>query len=100
MAMKATPKRIRVLMLAGVLAAAAVPLGFALSLDSRRQDDPVAVVPLRGGVVSAIVPINGPVPLSSPAPRRTPNSEIPDTAKLLSMGTLLIGLAEVVRRAV
>lgn len=84
-------------MLAAVLAAAAVPLGFALSIDSR-PDEEVVAVPMSRVVVSAIAPISGAIPLSSPA-RQAPSHDVPDAAKLLSMGTLLVGLAEVVRRA-
>jgi hypothetical protein len=86
-------------MLAAVVAAAAVPLGFALSLNPHPEEAVVAPVPMSRVVVSAIAPMNSAVPLPSP-PRQTPPRDIPDAAKLLSMGTLLIGLAEVVRRAV
>lgn len=73
-------KRYRVLLLAALVAALVVPFGFALSVDS------VATV-VHAGLLPGAVP--------APALPWT----IPDAAKLLGVGTLLIGLAAAVRKA-
>jgi hypothetical protein len=74
-------KRYRVLLLAALVAALVVPVGFALSVDSA----PVATVVHTGLLPGAI-----------PAPA-LPWS-MPDAAKLLGVGTLLFGLAAAVRK--
>lgn len=76
-------KRYRVLLLAALVAAFIVPVGFALSLDTT----PVATQLVYGGLLpNAVAP---------PAKVWT----LPDAAKLLAVGTLLFGLAAAVRRA-
>ena len=75
-------KRYRVLLLAVLVAALVVPFGFALSVDST----PVATV-VHTGLLPGAVP--------APALPWT----MPDAAKLLGVGTLLIGLAAAVRKA-
>lgn len=72
-------KRYRVLVLAALVAALVVPVGFALSLESpvpRTSMSSTAV-----GVSALLYPV-------------------PDAAKLLLVGTLLFGLAAFVRKAV
>lgn len=75
-------KRYRVLLLAALVAALIVPVGFALSLDSA----PVATQFIHTGLVPGAVP----------AP--TMPWTMPDAAKLLGVGTLLFGLAAAVRK--
>jgi hypothetical protein len=72
-------KRYRVLILAALVAALVVPVGFALSLES-----PVARTPMSSTAVDASA-------LLYP---------VPDAAKLLLVGTMLFGLAAFVRKAV
>lgn len=72
-------KRYRVLVLAALVAALIVPVGFALSLES-----PVPRARASSTAVSTTI-------LLQP---------VPDAAKLLLVGTVLIGLAAFVRRAV
>lgn len=72
-------KRYRVLVLAALVAALVVPVGFALSLES-----PVPRTPMSSTAVDASV-------LLYP---------VPDAAKLLLVGTMLFGLAAFVRKAV
>lgn len=72
-------KRYRVLLLAALVAALVVPVGFALSLDSTS----VATV-VHSGVVM---------------PSALPSWAMPDAAKLFFVGSLLFGLAAVVRKA-
>lgn len=75
-------KRYRVLLLAALVAALGVPVGFALSLDST----PVATQ----FISTAMFP--GPIPAPS-----VPWT-MPDSAKLFGVGTLLFGLAAAVRK--
>jgi hypothetical protein len=77
-------KRYRVLLLAALVAAFVVPVGFALSLDSV----PVATQIVRAGVVAPKV-----FPSWS-----LPSWSMPDSAKLLFVGTVLFGLAAAVRK--
>ena len=76
-------KRYRVPLLAALVAAFVVPVGFALSLDST----PVATQIVRVGVVS---------PKVFPSWSAWPS--IPDSAKLFVVGTILFGLAAAVRK--
>ena len=88
--MKATRKRIRVLILAAGVAAAAVPVGFALSLES---DASHAILPPSGPVAMTVVE-----PFSS-ARLFVELPDVPDSAKLFGLGTLLFGVAAAVKRA-
>jgi hypothetical protein len=72
-------KRYRVLLLAALVAALVVPVGFALSLESSVSHAQTAAAPM---VATTLLP------------------PVPDGAKLLMVGTLLIGLAAFVRKAV
>jgi hypothetical protein len=74
-------KRYRVLILAALVAALIVPVGFALSLES-----PAPSARVSSTVLAPSAPI-----LSYP---------VPDSAKLLMVGTILLGLAAFVRKAV
>jgi hypothetical protein len=71
-------KRYRVLILALLVAALVVPVGFALSLESTVSHAQTAAAPLFATTLL---------------------SPVPDGAKLLVVGTILIGLAAFVRKA-
>ena len=97
-------KRFRVLLLAAVVAAFIVPVGFALSLESGAatphvRNGAIIAAPAAYSVVSAPVTqsLYRPVAGSSASPTGSP---IPEGAKLFAVGTVLFGLAAVVRRAV
>jgi hypothetical protein len=77
-------KRYRVLLLAALVAAFVVPVGFALSLDSA----PIATQIVGVGFASKV----------SPSWSVWPSRSLPDSAKLLFVGTLLFGLAAAVRK--
>lgn len=77
-------KRYRVLLLAALVAAFVVPVGFALSLDTA----PIATQ----FISTAMFPGASPAPL---VPRA-----MPDAAKLFGVGTLLFGLAAAVRKTI
>lgn len=70
-------KRYRVLVFAALVAALVVPVGFALSLEA----------PMPAHAADAVV-------------SATPLQSMPDSAKLLLVGTTLFGLAAFVRKAV
>jgi hypothetical protein len=74
-------KRYRVLLLAALVAALIVPVGFALSLDST----PVATQLIYSGMLPGAV--------AAPAVPWT----MPASAKLLIVGTMLFGLAAAVK---
>ena len=69
-------KRYRVLILAALVAALVVPVGFALSLET-----PVPTRSVDAAAPTVIIP------------------ELPDAAKLVVVGTVLIGLAAFVRKS-
>jgi hypothetical protein len=87
-------KRIRILILAAVVAAVVVPVGFALSLESGDHSASAAhgVVPI-AQTVSTHSPI---VATTSAALTAWP--QVPEGAKLLVVGTALFGLAAAMRR--
>jgi hypothetical protein len=72
-------KRYRVLLLAALVAALIVPVGFALSLDS---------TPMTTDFVYSTVT----------APASLPSWPVPDAAKLLVVGSVLFGLAAAVKK--
>jgi hypothetical protein len=84
-------------MLAALAAALVVPVGFALSLESApgwRTARP-AVVATHAVVASSVV-----VPASRSADvTQSFSHPVPDAAKLLIVGSVLIGLAAAVRKA-
>jgi len=75
-------KRYRVVMLAALVAALGVPVGFALSLDSTPVATQLIHTSMYSGAIAAPV-----LP-----------STMPDAAKLFGVGTLLFGLAAAVRK--
>jgi hypothetical protein len=90
-------KRYRVLLLAAIVAAFIVPVGFALSLESGAATPRVrygAAVPVTHTAVSAPA-LSTTRPVAAGVP-----TVIPEGAKLFAAGTVLFGLAAVVRRAI
>jgi hypothetical protein len=87
-------KRVRILILAAIVAAVIVPVGFALSLESGVR----AVSAVHGvAPVAQVVRTSSPIfATTSAAVMSMP--EVPEGAKLLAIGTALFGLASVMRR--
>jgi hypothetical protein len=95
-------KRYRVLILAVLAAAVAVPLGFALSLESPATPAVVMRSPARDMSDISIVAASSTKPhlalVHASSPRSSGLSALPDGAKLLFVGSALFGLAGVMRR--
>jgi hypothetical protein len=88
--MRLIRKRFRVLLLAAVVAAFIVPVGFALSLDPAPHAHAGTATTTAAGVVPVmLVAGNSSLALFEP---------LPDAAKLLLVGTTLFGLAAAVRK--
>ena len=91
-------KRFRVVLLAALVAAFVVPVGFALSLESTtgwRTTRPAAPATSASTAVASSIVVSrstraGAAPLWS--------LPVPDAAKLLIIGSVLIGLAAAVRK--
>ena len=101
--MPAIRKRYRILLFAAVVVALAVPVGFALSLEAvpslGRPDQPVA----RPIASSSPVVLQARNVNAASLSGRTSSRWVPegfDAAGLLIVGTVLFGLAAVVRRAI
>src|SRR5262245_34177394 len=103
--MRVIRKRYRVLLLAALVAALAVPVGFALSLDSAPiQAARVRHLPTAAVTTPAAVAVTSSVVLASPSAQPVPARPwslpiVPDSAKLLLVGSVLFGLAALVRKA-
>ena len=93
-------KRVRVLILAAILAAIVIPLDVALSLDAGRAM-PLATDAPTATDVSTLGPVLLDISHRGPAfrPALPFKTRVPDSAGLLLLGTVLIGLAIAVRRA-
>jgi hypothetical protein len=92
-------KRYRVLILAALVAALVVPVGYALSIDSRPKPTRARydVVPTASvNVVAAPVMMRRGTDSTS----EKILSPLSDAAKLLCIGTVLFGLAAAVRKAI
>jgi hypothetical protein len=94
-------KRYRILVLAAIVAALVVPVGYALSIEPQ----PVAKYARTGvvnapsaSVVASPVLIRTASGADAVADSRFP--AVPDSAKLLLVGGALLGLAAVVRKAI
>ena len=100
--MKDMRKRYRVIMLAALAAALAVPLGFALSLESTPARSVVVASPAPNradiGIVAASSTRNQLTLVQTSAHTRSTLPTLPDGAKLLFVGSALFGLAGVMRR--
>ncbi|MEA2463534.1 MAG: hypothetical protein QOJ98_1281 [Acidobacteriota bacterium] len=92
-------KRYRVLVLAALVAALVVPVGYALSIDSapkaQRTRYAVAIPAAATVVVAPRV-----LPRVADAAPNSLMSPFGDSAKLLCIGTVLFGLAAAVRKAI
>ena len=90
-------KRYRIMLLAAIVAALVVPVGFALSLESVATTSHVQYATAASTANAAMsAPVLMPV-------RPTPSSLlqlVPDGAKLFAVGTVLFGVAAIVRRAI
>ena len=91
-------KRYRVLILAALVAALVVPVGYALSIDSApkaRRTRYAAAIPAAAVVRSSVAMprVAGAVPYNVLSP-------MADSAKLLCIGTVLFGLAAAVRKTI
>jgi hypothetical protein len=97
--MKIMRKRYRVLILAVLSAALAVPLGFALSLEPA----PTAITPAPAAGISQIGIVAAStkphLALVQASPKQPSLPALADGAKLLFVGTVLFGLAGVMRRS-
>jgi hypothetical protein len=91
-------KRYRVLILAALVAALGVPVGYALSIDSvpkARRTRYAAAIPAATVIRSSVV-----MPRVAGAAPDNVLSPVADSAKLLCIGTVLFGLAAAVRKAI
>jgi hypothetical protein len=88
-------KKVRILILAAIVAAVVVPVGFALSLETGNE----ASAEIHGVVpVSQVTATSRPiVATTSAAVMALPH--VPDGAKLLATGSVLFGLAAAMRRS-
>ena len=88
-------KRYRIFVLAALVAAVVVPLGFALSLDSK--PDVVAAPAPSVGIVAARAKTYA-LTLPPTVQPSTSFPQMPDSLKLLFVGSALFGLAGAIRR--
>jgi hypothetical protein len=91
-------KRYRVLIFAALVAALIVPVGYALSVDSKPKQARTrytAVIPAAAAVAAPMTMsrVGDAAPVSMMYP-------VYDSAKLLCVGTILFGLAAVVRKVI
>lgn len=87
-------KRLRILILSAIVAAVVVPVGFALSLDPSRT---LHVASPRGDPYAETIATTSPIVATTTA-AVTKLPDLPDAAKLLLAGSVLLGLAAAVRR--
>jgi hypothetical protein len=92
-------KRYRVLIFAALVAALIVPVGYALSIDSKPKTTHARydVIPAAAATVVAAPVMMAHVPDTTSDTIMSPMS---DAAKLVCIGTVLFGLAAAVRRAI
>ena len=84
-------------MFAALVAALAVPVGYAVSLESAPFTTRTHA---RAGSDVRAAAVLAPITLRTPDRSAThPDQPVPDAAKLLGVGTILFGLAAVLRRA-
>jgi hypothetical protein len=85
-----------VIVLAAIVAAIAVPLGFALSLSSGASRPAMGV---RGPVPAESVAVASSVFVGTDPVDEWFFEDIPESAQLLLMGTMLLGIAVAVRKS-
>ena len=93
-------KRHRVLILAALVAALIVPVGYALSVDSRPKSNHAHYEVIQAAAATVVA-----APVMRPHAAQATTSEsllsaVSDAAKLLCVGTVLFGLAAAVRKVV
>ena len=92
-------KRYRVALLAVIVGALIVPVGYALSTDSIASRARAPMIARATASRTAAVAVAAPVIARSPESRFASLPVVPDSAKLLIVGTSLFGLAAAVRKA-
>lgn len=92
-------KRYRVSLLAVIVGALIVPVGYALSIDSTAARSHAPAIAYNTVNETAAVVVAAPVVARTPASPAPDLPTVPDSAKLLIVGTSLFGLAAVVRKA-
>ena len=96
-------KRYRVLLIAAVVAALVVPVGYALSLEPQPPVTVLARTTLAKStsatMVASPVVLRAQTPIAGSAPA-SPLRSMPDAGKLLLVGTVLFGLSALVRKAI
>jgi hypothetical protein len=99
--MRGLRKRYRVLIFAALAAALIVPVGYALSIDSKPKATRPVFTPIAPAATATVVarPLMMPLvgDLMTPVSMMYPVS---DSAKLLCIGTVLFGLAAAVRKVI
>jgi hypothetical protein len=90
-------KRIRILVLSLIVAAVIVPLGFALSLESKSAA--VSASSSRVEPVSQLVYSHAPIVATTTTAVVTSLPAVPEGAKLFAIGTVLFALAAAMRRS-
>jgi NADH:ubiquinone oxidoreductase subunit 6 (subunit J) len=93
-------KRYRVLVFAALVAALVVPVGYALSIETKpKTTHATRYKPVPTSHVTVVAaPVM--IPRAGEATSETTLSPVSDAAKLLCIGTVLFGLAAAVRKAV
>jgi len=89
--MRVTRKRFRILLLAAIVAALAVPVSFALSLEPAPTAHHTVTSAVSSAAVPALVRAGGAIASVHTAE---------DAVKLLLVGSILFGLAAAVRKAI
>lgn len=92
-------KRYRVSLLAVIVGALIVPVGYALSTDATTTRSHAPVMPYSTAHQTAAVAVAAPVVARTPASPVSSLPTVPDSAKLLIVGTSLFGLAAAMRKA-
>jgi hypothetical protein len=98
-------KRYRVLIIAAFVAALAVPVGYALSLEPQPTAVKLSRATLVNATSAAVVVSPVMVHANAASVARTaapvaPLTSVPDAGKLLIVGTMLFGLSALVRKAI
>jgi hypothetical protein len=92
-------RRYRVSLLAVIVGALIVPVGYALSTDSAPARSHAPVMAFHTAHRAAAVAVAAPVIARTPASPASSLPTVPDSAKLLIVGASLFGLAAAVRKA-
>lgn len=101
-------KRYRVLLIAAIVAALVVPVGYALSLESQPSPRPTVIGHTNLSTAPAAAVVASPVivhtratsTIASGAAPLSSGREVPGAGKLFLVGTILFGLSALVRKAI